>query len=92
MDQASSVRNLIHHDTYFRPDSRILEVACGVGAQTAAIASRLSGSHLIAFDKIHHSVQLAAKQVGTLKTVHLVTADLYHAPFPSESFDVVFIS
>ncbi len=37
MDQAESVRALIHHDTEFPPDSRILEVACGVGAQTVAM-------------------------------------------------------
>ncbi len=94
MDQAESVSDLIHHDTEFPPDSRILEVACGVGAQTVAMAQRLPACHFVSFDKIPQSVGLAAERVRTagLQEVHLLTADLFEAPFKPESFDVLFVS
>ena len=94
MDQAESVSDLIHHDTEFPPDSRILEVACGVGAQTVAMAQRLPACRFVSFDKIPQSVGLAAERVRTagLQEVHLLTADLFEAPFKPESFDVLFVS
>ena len=94
MDQAESVSDLIHHDTEFPPDSRILEVACGVGAQTVAMAQRLPTCRFVSFDKIPQSVGLAAERVRTagLREVHLLTADLFEAPFKPESFDVLFVS
>ena len=94
MDQAESVSDLIHHDTEFPPDSRILEVACGVGAQTVAMAQRLPACRFVSFDKIPQSVGLAAERVRTagLREVHLLTADLFEAPFKPESFDVLFVS
>ena len=94
MDQATSVRDLIHHDTQFPPDSRILEVACGVGAQTVAMAQRLPACRFVSFDKTPQSVGLAAERVriAELQKVHLLTADLFEAPFKPESFDVLFVS
>lgn len=94
MDQAESVRDLIHHDTEFPTDSRILEVACGVGAQTVAMAQQLSACRLVSFDKIPQSVGLAAERIRAagLQRVHLLAADLFEAPFKPESFDVLFIN
>ena len=37
-DQAGSVRDLIHLDTAYPPGSVVLEVGCGVGAQTLTLA------------------------------------------------------
>ena len=94
VDQADSVRELLHHDTEFPPDSRILEVGCGVGAQTVAIASRNLDARFISFDKATDSVLLAADSVreAGVDNVHLVCADLFGAPFPAASFDYVFVS
>ena len=94
MDQAESVRALIHHDTEFPPDSRILEVACGVGAQTVAMAQQLSACRFVSFDKIPQSVGLAAERVHAagLQRVDLLAADLFETPFKPESFDVLFVS
>ena len=94
LDQAYSVRDLIHHDTTFPPGALVLEVACGVGAQTVALASQHPSSTLISFDSAIHSIFGAAdrvREVG-LHNVHMLGADLFAAPFRPASFDVVFVS
>lgn len=94
LDQADSVRDLVHHDTAFPPDARILEVACGVGAQTVFLASRHPDARIVSFDKEHGSLGLAAQRVRAagLRNVDVVLCDLFAAPFERESFDCVFVS
>jgi len=94
LDQADSVRKLIHDDTEFRPSSRVLEVGCGVGAQTVAVASRNPSSSFVSFDRAIDSVLLAADSVrgAGVGNVHLICADLFQAPFPTAFFDYVFVS
>jgi SAM-dependent methyltransferase len=94
LDQAASVRQLIHHDTEFPPGGRILEVACGVGAQTVGLAERAAGSSLVSFDKEADSVALAATRVRRtgLPGVHLLVGDLFYPPFAPETFDCLFVS
>jgi SAM-dependent methyltransferase len=94
LDQANSVKDLIHHDTLFPPSSVVLEVGCGVGAQTVTVASQSPGTRFICFDKTPESVTLAAQRVGTagLQDVHLLSCDLFAPPFEPESFDCLFVS
>jgi len=94
LDQADSVRDLIHHDTRFPSGAKVLEVACGVGAQTVAMAERLSACRIVSFDKDVQSVRSAAERVrrAGVRGVHLLAADLFRAPFAPESFDAVFVS
>jgi len=94
LDQANSVRDLIHHDTEFPAGSRVLEAACGVGAQTSFLASQNPGARLVSFDKALDSVALASQRVreGGLQNVHLLACDLFAAPFRRQSFDCVFVS
>ncbi|MEJ2240258.1 MAG: hypothetical protein P8X82_18360 [Gemmatimonadales bacterium] len=49
-DQANAVRDLIHHDTFYPPGDLVLEVACGVGAQTVTIARQSPETSFISFD------------------------------------------
>ena len=37
-DQADSVRDLLHHDTRYPAGNLVLEMGCGVGAQTVTLA------------------------------------------------------
>jgi SAM-dependent methyltransferase len=94
LDQASSVRDLIHHDTEFPVGSLVLEVGCGVGAQTVALASRDAGFRLVSFDKQTGSVLRAAERVraARVRAAHLLAGDLFAAPFRPGSFGGLFVS
>jgi ubiquinone/menaquinone biosynthesis C-methylase UbiE len=94
LDQANSVRDLVHHDTEFAAGTLVLEVACGVGAQTVPIASRNPGARIVSFDKSLGSVTLALARVreAGLRNVDLVACDLFGAPFEPQSFDFIFVS
>ena len=88
------MRELIHHDTVFRPGTRVLEVACSVGAQTETVAARNPESSLVSFDVAAESLQRAAQRVRAahLTNVRLLVADLYALPFPPEVFEYAFVS
>lgn len=94
LDQADSVRDLIHHDSEFPSGSTVLEVGCGVGAQTVAMARRGPGCRLVSFDKVPGSVVRAAERVrkAGVEGVCLLAGDLFAPPFRPESFDCLFIS
>lgn len=94
LDQADSVMDLVHRDTEFPSGSMVLEVGCGVGAQTVTIASQSPGARIVSFDKAHNSATLAAQRVRAagLQDVHVLTCDLFAAPFEPKSFDCIFVS
>ena len=94
LDQANSVRDLVHHDTEFPFGSVVLEVGCGVGAQTVALSSQSPGVTLVSFDSESQSVAVAAQRVreAGLRDVHLLSCDLFEPPFQAGSFDYLFVS
>ncbi|MGE5488068.1 MAG: class I SAM-dependent methyltransferase, partial [bacterium] len=49
-DQATTLSDLLHHDTVFPAGSRVLECGCGTGAQTAIIARANPDSRIVSFD------------------------------------------
>ena len=93
-DQAGSVRELIHHDTAYPPGARVLEVACGVGAQTETVAGRSPKCNLVSFDVVLDSLRQAATRIRTkrLTNVQLLAADLFALPFRPATFEHLFIS
>lgn len=93
LDQAYSVRDLLHHDSEFPTGSRILEPACGIGAQTVTLASNNPGSLFVSFDLSEGSLETAAERTEALglENVRVLSADLFELPFASDTFDGVFI-
>jgi SAM-dependent methyltransferase len=93
-DQANAVENLIHHDTVYPTGALVLEVACGVGAQTVTIARQSPETRFISFDVSIGSLAAAVNLVREreLSTVRLLAADLFALPFQEQSFDHVFVS
>ena len=44
-DQANTLDELLHHDTIFPGNSKVLVVGCGVGSQTKIIAKKNPSCH-----------------------------------------------
>jgi SAM-dependent methyltransferase len=91
--QASGLAGLLHHDTCYQPGSRVLEAACGVGAQTTILAKNSPGAEFISVDISKESLGRAKLRVSTegITNVTFREADVYHLPFMPETFDHVFV-
>jgi SAM-dependent methyltransferase len=92
-DQASTLVELLHSDTYYPSGSRVLEAGCGVGAQTLTLARNSPGARITAVDISESSIAQAQERVrgASLGNVAFQCADIYHLPFASAAFDHVFV-
>src|SRR5207253_5683705 len=73
------------------PTARLLEIGCGAGFATAALAMR--GYHIDAVDSVPAMLNLTSKrlaQTGAAERVRIMRADVRHLPTPDHSFDLVF--
>jgi len=50
VDQATTLSGLLHHDTRFPDGARVLEVGCGIGAQTTIIAAAHPGARIVSVE------------------------------------------
>jgi SAM-dependent methyltransferase len=93
LEQSLILEELLHRGTRFPEGSRVLEVGCGVGAQTSILARRNPGISLLSMDISSDSVQKASRLVSDLglKQVEVRQADILDAGFEPGSFDHVFI-
>lgn len=93
LEQSLILEDLLHGGTRFAPGSRVLEVGCGVGAQTSILARRNPGIHLTSIDISEESVEKATALVSELgvKNVTVKQADLFDHGFEKASFDHIFI-
>jgi SAM-dependent methyltransferase len=92
-DQARTLEGLLHHDTQYPADSRVLEAGCGTGAQTAILARRSPGAGITAVDIAGASLAEAGKRLKSLgiEGVHFVQADCAGLPYADSRFDHVFV-
>jgi len=92
-DQASTLNDLLHHDTTYPPGSLILESGCGTGAQTVTLARKNPTSKIMAIDISSPSLALAKSLIVQEKidNVEFRQADLFHLPFEADSFDHIFV-
>lgn len=81
-DQAQTLAALLHHDTHLPAGARVLELGCGVGAQTVELLSRNPGIHLTGVDRSASSLDAARVRLDALGLgeVQLVQADLFDLP------------
>jgi len=93
LDQAASVRDLLHHDSRFPPGALILEPGCGIGAQTVTLADNSREATFVSCDIARASLDGAARRIRErgLGNAHLVRADLYELPFAPSTFDGAFV-
>ncbi len=84
-DQADTLANLLHAGTAYPPGSRVLEVGCGVGAQTRHLADSSPGAHITSIDVDEESLAKARERIGE---VEFRRADLFEM---AEEVDHVFV-
>jgi trans-aconitate methyltransferase len=92
-DQARTLVDLLHSDTAYPAGSRVLEAGCGVGAQTVTLARNSPGASIVSIDISEDSVSQAEQKIRTaaLTNVRFQRGDIFHLPFPPQSFDHVFV-
>src|SRR5437879_11268699 len=92
-DQAGMLADLLHADSAYSSGSTVLEVGCGVGAQTVTLARRSPGARFTSVDVSAASIVEARRRAtrAGLTNVEFRQADIFALPFDTESFDHVFV-
>jgi SAM-dependent methyltransferase len=93
-DQAETLATLLHHDTAYPAGSRVLEVGCGVGAQTVHLVATSPEAHFTAVDISASSLAQARARVTAHAADTHVTwarANLFELPFADAEFDHIFV-
>jgi len=92
-DQAETLVDLLHSDTIYPGGSRVLEVGCGVGAQTVTLAQRSPEARFVSIDVSAESIAEARRRVyqAGVSNVEFRQVDIFDSPFDPESFDHVFV-
>ncbi len=97
-DQADTLAELLHGDTGFPAGRAVLEVGCGVGAQTVTVAERSPGAALTAIDLSAASLAAARKRARDAghRDITFVQADVHTLPHPAgplaaATFDRIFV-
>lgn len=92
-DQADSLAELLHYDSLWPENSRILEAGCGVGAQTKTVAPMNKNSDFISIDISSESLNQASQLARSLEINNVVfkQADIFDMPFEDEYFDHIFV-
>ncbi|MEL6836607.1 MAG: methyltransferase domain-containing protein [Bacteroidota bacterium] len=92
-DQAQSVTDFIHWDSHWPAGERVLEVGCGVGAQTEIIARQNPDTKFVSIDISESSLQMAKERIAAqgLQNVSFAVGDAEQLDYSSASFDHVFV-
>jgi SAM-dependent methyltransferase len=88
-DQADTLAELLHAGTRYPEGSRVLEVGCGVGAQTVHLLASSPGAVITAIDLSANSLAQARRRVGD--AAELLQGDLFALPFADGSYDHLFV-
>jgi SAM-dependent methyltransferase len=92
-DQATTLTGLLHADTSYPAGSQVLEMGCGVGAQTVILARNSPDAQFTSIDLSARSLAAARRGVRAagLANVTFQRADIFDLPFQPACFDHVFI-
>jgi ubiquinone/menaquinone biosynthesis C-methylase UbiE len=92
-EQSDILEGLLHSDTYYPKGSKVLEVGCGVGAQTRILAKRSHTAEFFSIDISQKYLQQAKKIVleEGLTNVRFERKDLLRTGYRDESFDHIFV-
>ncbi|MBN2591368.1 MAG: methyltransferase domain-containing protein [Sedimentisphaerales bacterium] len=93
VDQATTLTELLHHDTKYPSGSLVLEAGCGVGAQTITLVKNSPKANFICVDISEKSLKDAQDRIESegFHNAKFQKADLLNLPFEDNSFDHIFI-
>lgn len=93
IDQANTLAELLHSDTVYPPNTKILEAGCGVGAQTILLAKNSKHAHFTSIDISPVSVETAKSSIeeAGFTNVKFQVASIFDLPFEDNSFDHIFV-
>lgn len=92
-DQASTLVELLHADTVYPAQSRVLEAGCGVGSQTVTLAINSPQALITSIDISESSIAEAERRVSEagLSNVQFEQSDIFNLPYEPDSFDHIFV-
>ncbi len=93
-NQARFFEHIVYEKVDFSKQKRILEVGCGVGAQTEILLKRFPHLHVQGMDASSIQIEQARKKLAPLIKSGRVSFDLGNAlelPYPENSFDGAFV-
>ena len=97
-DQAGTLVELLHDDTGYPRGSAVLEIGCGVGAQTLTLAQRSPGAEITCVDISAASLAVGRRRATAagLDQITFVQADVFdlpasEGPLAPGRFDHVFV-
>lgn len=92
-DQATTLVDLLHSDTLFPAESRVLEAGCGVGAQTVTLAKNSPSAIITSVDISENSLAVAKQRIEAegISNVNFRQENIFTLSFELESFDHVFV-
>jgi ubiquinone/menaquinone biosynthesis C-methylase UbiE len=93
VDQATTLAEILHADTVYPAESKVLEAGCGVGAQTIIMARNSPNAKFTAVDLSEESLRVAKERVSSqgLTNVTFQQCDIFHMPYEDDSFDHLFL-
>lgn len=93
-DQADTLAQLLHAGTAYPAGSRVLELGCGIGAQTVHLLRSSPRARIVAVDRSQESLAQACTRIAGLvpdAEVEWLRADVFDLPFADAEFDHVFV-
>ena len=92
-EQSLILEDLLHSGTNYPEGSRVLEVGCGVGAQTRILARRNPGAMICSMDISEESLSHARKMADKegINNVEFIHSDVFDYEFEPEVFDHIFV-
>jgi len=93
IDQSNILEKLLHSDTVFQHESRILEAGCGIGAQTRILAMRSPGAKITSVDISEESLNKAKALIEkeNISNVSFKKENIFNTSFKDETFYHVFV-
>ena len=92
-NQAATVAEYLHYDSIWEDGAHILEVGCGVGAQTEIIAAQNPNCQFTSIDISGESIVRAKKRLQErgIENVQLEELDVYALPPRKTLYDHIFV-